>query len=152
MPNAFQQTFTASPTGRSSATLVALGCNHTITPLNSGRIFVTVSGVVANGTTTDGVNYNIYYGTGTAPSNNDAVSGTALYSADLLVTSLVTSELSTYFAASAIIGAVTPLVAQTCSGKGATVAGTTYWIDVMFKYQTGGTVTFTGVSLVSFEL
>ena len=144
---AFVTTLVASPTGRSSATLVALGCNTTLTPQSSGRVLIMMSAICANGTTTDGFTYNLYYGTGTAPSNNDAVSGTAICSLQTL-SSLVTSELSTSVS---LQGTVTGLVAATINSRGATVAGTTYWFDVMFSYVTGGTVTFTNVNLTVIE-
>ena len=144
---AFVTSLTAAPTGRASATLVALGCNTTLTPRATGRVFVMMSAIAANGTTTDGLTYNLYYGTGAAPANNDPVSGTAIGSLQT-ITSLVTSELSTSVA---LHGTVTGLVADTISTKNVTVAGTTYWLDVMFSNVTGGTVTFTNVNLTVIE-
>lgn len=141
---------TASPTGRASATLVALGCNTVFTPRLTGRVLVLASGVVATGTTATGPTYNVYYGTGTPPVNNDAVSGTAVFSGDQVVTSLVTNELSTPFS---LAGVVTGLVADSVNSLGATVAGTAYWFDIMFKSASAGppTITFTNVNLVIVE-
>jgi hypothetical protein len=107
-----------------------------------------MTAIAGNGTTTDGLTYNLYYGTGTAPTNNDAVSGTAICSLQTL-TSLVTSELTTSVA---LHGIVTGLVSDSVNSLGATVAGTTYWFDVMFSYVTGGTVTFTNVNLSVIEI
>ena len=143
----FISSLTAAPTGRSSATLVALGLNTVYTPRATGRVAVFASGVIGNGTSTDGFTYNLYYGTGAAPANNDAVSGTAIASLQT-VTSVVTSALTVPFA---LHGAVENLVADAINSRGATVAGTTYWFDIMFSYVTGGTVTLTNVNLLVFE-
>jgi len=140
-------TLTAAPTGRASATLVALGCANTYRPRQTGRVLVIMTAVCANGTTTDGFAYNLYFGTGAAPANNDAVSGTAICSLQT-VTSVVTSALSQSVA---LHGVVTGLVADSVNSLGATVAGTTYWFDVMFQQITGGTVTFTNVNLSVLE-
>jgi len=106
-----------------------------------------MTAVIANGTSTDGFAYNLYYGTGTAPSNNDAVSGTAIGSLQT-VTSVVTAALSQSVA---MVGVVTGLVADSVNSLGATVPGTAYWFDVMFNYVTGGTVTLTNVNLTVIE-
>lgn len=144
---AYVQTYTATPTGRSSATLVATGCNTVITPQVTGRVLVLCSGSIGNGTTTDGFTYNLYYGTGAAPANNDAVSGTAIATLQT-ITSVVTSCLKLPFA---LHGIVTGLAVTAPNAQRQTVAGTPYWFDVMFSYVTGGTVTLTGVSLTLIE-
>ena len=140
-------TLSATPTGRSSATLVALGMNTTYRPRLTGRVLVLMTAIAANNTSGDGLTYNLYYNSGAVPANNDAVSGTAIGSLQTL-TSFVTTELSTSVALS---GIVTGLVADSVNSLGVTVAGTTYWFDVMFSYVTGGTVTFTNVNLQVIE-
>ena len=130
-----------------SATLVALGTATVYTPRTSGRVLVLMSAIAANGTTTDGMTYNLYYGTGAAPANNDAVSGTAICSLQT-ITSLVMNELSTSVS---LQGIVANLVADKINSLGQTVAGTAYWFDVMFSYVTGGTVTFTDVNMSVIE-
>lgn len=151
MPDAprpgYVSTLSASPTGRASATLVALGMNTTFRPRQTGRVAVFLAAVVANNTSGDGFTYNLYYGTGSAPANNDPVSGTAICSLQT-ESSLVTNELST---SCGLQGVVTGLVADSINSLGATVAGTTYWFDVMFSNVTGGTVTFTNVNLLVME-
>ena len=143
----YVSTLSATPTGRSSATLVALGMNTTLRLRLTSRVLVLMSAVVANDTSTDGFTYNLYYGTGAAPANNDAVSGTAICSLQT-VSAVVTNSLSR---PCALTGIVTGLVADSINSLGATVAGTTYWFDVMFSYVTAGTVTFTNVNLQVIE-
>lgn len=140
-------TLSAAPTGSASATLVALGLNTTYRPRQTGRVLVLLSAVAGNNTTTDGMTYNLYFGTGAAPSNGAAVSGTAIGSLQT-ITSLVASELTTSVN---LHGIVTGLVADSVNSLGATVAGTTYWFDVMFSNVTGGTVTFTNANLSVIE-
>jgi hypothetical protein len=148
-PLAFSQSFSAAPTGRGSGTLVALGMNCVITPHTTGRVLAICSGVVGNGTSTDGFAYNLYYGTTAAPTNNDAVSGTALFSSDMTVTSVVTSDLTTPFCCHGII---TGAAADTVTAARKTGTPVPMWVDVMFKQVTGGTVTFTTVSLTLIEI
>ncbi len=143
----FKNVLVAAPTGRTSATLVALGCNCVYTPQGSGRVLILMSAIAGNGTTTDGLTYNLYFGTGTAPSNNDAVSGTAICSLQT-ITSVVASELTQSVSLS---GVVSGLVAASFNSKGDSVAGTPYWFDVMFSNVTAGAVTFTNVNLTVIE-
>jgi hypothetical protein len=147
----FLQVNTAAPTGRSNATAHMLGVGGLITPVASGRIVVICTGVVATGTTTDGATYQLYYGTGAAPTNNDtpaADSGTA-FGGLQSIASLVASELSTSFA---ISGAFSVAPAQFSGTTRSNPSYTTYWIDLGFQYVTGGTVTFTTVNLIAFEI
>lgn len=138
---------TAAPTGRSSATFVMTGCNTTFTPQATGRVLVLCTGYIGNGTTTDGMSWKIMYGTGAAPANNDAVSGT-ICGAVCSMASVVTSCLQVPLISQ---GIVTGLVPATISAKGDTVAGTTYWFDLAFSYITGGTVTPVQVVLTIIE-
>lgn len=145
---AYVQTYTATPTGRSSSTLVALGLASVITPQVTGRVLVMVSGTVQVGTSTDGAGYNLYYGTTGTPSNNDPVSGTAICTLQQ-VPSLVASDLRVPFA---LQGTVTGLAVPGVNSLGVTGAAVPVWFDIMFEYVTGAnTVTFFGVSCTLIE-
>lgn len=67
----------ADPTQTSSATAVMMGLAGTITPTRSGRVLVTVYGVVQNDTNGGQCAIRIRTGTGTAPTNGAALTGTA---------------------------------------------------------------------------
>lgn len=69
-----------NPTGTTSGTGVMMGVGSTckITPVYSGRVEFRFSGQMANATAGDGAQVQLKTGTGTAPSNGGAVSGTSL--------------------------------------------------------------------------
>jgi len=110
----------ASPTGTTGTAMMGLGTSCKLTPTYSGRVLVnfymTASHSVANGS----VQVQMYYGTGTAPANGAAATGTAYGSLPGFQTYAPAAfgELSM----SAIITGLTP--------------ATAYWFDV--KVQTGG--------------
>ncbi len=143
----FVQVNSAAPTGRASTTGVMLGLGALITPVASGRIVVICTGVVGNGTTTDGASFQLYFGTGAAPTNNTAVTGTA-FGGLQAITSFVTSELNTSFAISGSFSVTPPQFAGTVRTNPSL---TTYWIDLNFL-SAAGTVTFTTVNLIAFEV
>ena len=70
------QSTPANPTGTSSATQVMMGLAGSITPTKSGKVLIIISGALQNtgGATTNTV--QIRYGTGTAPANGAAATGT----------------------------------------------------------------------------
>lgn len=129
-------TGTASPTGTTSTTGVMMGLAGAITPRVGGRVLIIVTGVAANNTIADGASIQIRYGTGTAPTNGAALTGSTL-------------------------GLLKNFVAETAAGKngfgasyvvtGLTV-GTAYWIDLSLKAVTGGTATIFDVDIVAIEL
>lgn len=144
--SAFVQVNAAAPTGRASATVVMLGLAALVTPVTSGRMVVIASGVVGNNTTTDGANFQLYFGTGAAPVNGAAVTGTAFGGANAIA-SFVTSELTTSFC---LTGSFT-VTGQQYLGTGVAPTVTQQWIDIGFS-SAAGTVTFTTVNLIAFEV
>jgi hypothetical protein len=66
----------AAPASTTSTTLVMAGLAETITPANTGKVLVILSGSATNSTT--GINGTVgaRYGTGTPPANGAAVTGT----------------------------------------------------------------------------
>ena len=67
----------ADPTGTNNATGLMMGLAGAITPLTTGRLLIMLSGTLANATAiADGANVQLRYGTGAAPANADALTGT----------------------------------------------------------------------------
>ena len=69
----------ASPTGTTSTTHVMMGLGSTavLTPVVSGNVMVTLWGNVANSAAAGTARVRLQYGTGTAPANGDALTGTS---------------------------------------------------------------------------
>lgn len=129
----------SNPTGTTDTAtgkMMGLGSTCTITPANSTRIVVSVSGNVSNDTTGDGVFARIHTGTGTAPTNGAASAGTARTQNG-----------------SATLLTAAPLVpwAQTWTVTGLT-PGTAVWIDLLLGAVTGGTATIRNVNCSAVEM
>jgi len=126
----------ADPTGTADATGKMMGLAGTVTPTFSGRVLILITGMLGNGAIGDGASIQIRYGTGAAPANAAALTGTAL-------------------------GKLKNMVASTAAGKqgfalgyvvtGLTVA-TPYWIDVGLKAVTGNTASVYDVDIVAVEI
>lgn len=125
-----------NPTGTTSTTAVMMGLHGSITPTVTGNVQITMTGSIANDTVNDGASVQISYGTGTAPANAAALTGTQ-------VGSKVT-------ATSAVAAGTLPF---TCTAyvTGLTV-GTAYWIDAAVAAITGGTASITAVTIVAAEM
>jgi hypothetical protein len=126
----------ANPTGTASTTPVMMGLGLSITPATTGRLLVMITGMMSNGTIADGASAQLRYGTGAAPNNAAAATGTAF-------------------------GKVKNMVASTASGiqgfslcqivSGLTVT-TAYWIDVGLNAVTGGTASIFDLDIVAVEI
>ena len=130
----------ANPTGTTNTTGVMMGLAESITPVRSGKILITISGNMTNGTTTDGAQVQIRTGTGTAPANGAALTGTAQGG---LVRMLNPSDtrggtITVPFSTNAIVSGL--------------VAGTAVWIDAALAAITGGTASIANVSVSVVEL
>lgn len=134
---ATDQVTSATPTGTTSATAVmgGLGGTFAITPGVTGRVKIEISGQMANSTINDGVTLDLRYGTGTAPANGDAVTGT-LAGISQTATSLVAAQRSG-FCLQAIVTGLT--------------VGTAYWMDFSQLAVTGGTASAFGVTATAME-
>lgn len=120
-----------------STTFTMLGAAGSITPKATGVILIVINGDGRNATAADGYKVQISYGTGSAPTNGAALTGTQ------------------------VGGAVTCSRAQAAAGQvpfstnaivtGLTV-GTAYWIDLAFATVVGGTATIADISLSVIEL
>ena len=126
----------AAPTGTTSTTAVMMAAGSTITPVLSTRIMITISGQMANSTAGDGATVDVRYGTGTAPSNGAAVSGTLVGIAQ--TSTSVSAGQKSGFSISYIVTGLT--------------ISTAYWFDVSLMAVTGGTATITGVSATAMEV
>lgn len=130
----------SNPGGTASATAVmmGLGAVTVLTPNKSGKVLVVISGNAASSLANDGITIDARYGTGTAPINGAAVTGTR-FSQARTVTAVLANTDSYPFALNDIVS-LTP--------------GTAYWFDLSVLAITGGTASVTNLSysLVEFPL
>lgn len=127
----------ANPTGTTSATAVHMGLAGAITPAASGKVLIVISGDVWNNTTSSGASFLIRYGTGAAPVNGAAQSGTACSAVPRLN---VAPAANSKF----------PFSVQ-CIATGLSV-GTPYWIDLALAAITSGTAAVGDISISAAEL
>jgi hypothetical protein len=113
-----------------------MGVAGTITPTFSGRIMVSVTGNVKNGTIADGASMHIRTGTGTKPVNGAALTGTAVGGAP----QLVNTPSATFICPISDTAIVTGLA-----------VGTPVWLDVDLLALTGGTATLQSVAISAME-
>ena len=132
---AVSQASPSAPTGTNNTTGLMMGLAGAITPANT-RIFVTITGSVANDTAPNGAQVQIRYGTGTAPVNGAALTGTTAGSLQQFTLSLSGQKVP--FSVSAVITGLT--------------AGTAYWLDTGLAAITAGTATITQVSVSAFDI
>ncbi|HTA83602.1 MAG TPA: collagen-like protein [Bacteroidia bacterium] len=135
-PNA-SQTNVASPTGVNRTAALMQGLGATITPGASGKILVVISAQIANSTLNDGGRIQLYYGTGTAPANGAAVTGTAV-GGTIEYGDVKTAGNFYPISTNVIITGLT--------------TGTTYWVDLSLIALTGGTASLSNVSISIIEL
>jgi hypothetical protein len=127
----------SNPAATTSATYVMQGLGvaganaFTITPQVTGRLLVLVSGNVT-GVNTATVTLQLSSGTGAAPANAAAVTGTQIGGQVTLTP--ITGILTTPFTLGAII---TGLAVPTVSLVGQTGAATPVWLDVALKSSSG---------------
>lgn len=126
----------AAPAGTTSTTAVMMATGGTLTPARSTRALLIISGQMANATINDGATVQLRYGTGTAPINGAAVTGTQA-GASQTSTSLVAASKSGFSIAAVVTGLT---------------IGTAYWVDVALNAVTGGTATVTGVTVTTEEI
>ncbi len=129
-----QQTTASGPSGTTSTTAVQMGLAGSITPSASGKVMLIISGDLLTTNASDGAAVQISYGTGTAPSNGAAATGTTVGS-DVEYNA---SGTEAPFTTNAVITGLTP--------------GTTYWIDLQVRAITGGTASVTRISTSAIEL
>jgi hypothetical protein len=126
----------ADPSTTTSTTGVMMGLAGAITPGYSGTIMIVISGDVDNGTASRGVITQIKYGTGSAPANGAALTGTAVGSTVQMFQNNSTQRMPIH--CNAIVSGLT--------------VGTTYWIDISLASVTGGTSRVRDISISVVEL
>lgn len=130
---------TSSPSnqsGNATATFKMNGLACAITPTSTGRVMFTVTGSIGNNTTADSVTWKLAYGTGAAPSNSAALTGTILGATGVF--KALTGMLDTPFVS---VGLATGLALNTA-----------VWYDLQIADITGGTVTATAVTCTAVEI
>jgi collagen type VII alpha len=128
-----------NPTGVTGATnlMMGLGTTASVTPNLTGTFLVVISGDVFNaGGVGDGATIQFRYGTGTAPANQAAATGTAAGSKILFVSSTTAGKVP--FSVNAVI-------------EGLTI-NTAYWLDLAVANSTGGTATVENISISAVEV
>ena len=134
--NAYQGSVT-NPSATTSTTTVMAGLAGAITPRTTGNIFVTIPGQLQNVNGNVTVSVQGFYGTGTAPSNGAAQTGTAFGGVMAPIAANSGAKALTF----------------TCIGMiSALSTNVTYWLDVGFSANNSGTATLTQVSISAFEI
>ena len=131
----------ANQTGNATATLKmnglgAAGAPCTITPVATGRVQFLITGMIAQSTTADGVVTKIAYGTGAAPANAAAVTGTVIGATDTWT---------------ALTGMLTVPWAMSAIATGLALS-TAVWYDIQIADVTGGTASLTNVTCTAHEI
>ena len=122
----------------SASRMVGVGSTCTITPNLNTRAVITIGGNVSNTVAGDGAQLNLYYGSGTAPANGAATTGTLTTASAALAVSAGNSLAVPFNLGSVVVTGLTP--------------GTAYWFDLALAVITGGTASVTGVWCSAFEL
>ncbi|HZK99032.1 MAG TPA: hypothetical protein VFC47_03955 [Caulobacteraceae bacterium] len=125
-----------NPGSTASTTMVMAGFGRTITPARTGNVWVQFAAYCYNTTAADQVQLQLAYGTGTAPANGAAATGTTF--GPLILSQSTSANAS-----------------QNCSLgyelTGLTV-GVAYWIDPQFKAGIGGTANIPASALTLQEV
>jgi hypothetical protein len=124
-----------NPTGTSSGSAVMMGLAGSITPAVTGRLVITMNGNYANNTLGGGTFIQLRYGTGSAPTNGAAATGTTL-GAEISNSQDVANDNNVF----SLTGLVTGLS-----------VGTAYWLDLGLRVSTGAS-NMTNITITAFEI
>jgi hypothetical protein len=129
-----------NPTGTTSLTGVHMGMGSSIafTPNKTGKVQLNISGSISNNTASDGAKVQARFGTGAAPANAAAPTGTASGNQPTVTNNANTAGLKVPFNVCVIISGL--------------VLGTAYWFDLVLSAITGGTATITDLTANVAEL
>jgi hypothetical protein len=129
----------SNPTGTTSTSPVMMGIGGVchITPATSTRVFVTIQGQVSNNTTSDASTIGLRQGTGSAPANGAAATGT-VYGTTIGVGGGSNANVTWPFNLCAVITGLT--------------IGTPIWFDLTLSVQVGGTSTIGALTCSAFEI
>jgi hypothetical protein len=142
IPNtpATYQASPANPTTTTSTTGVMMGLAGTITPAKSGTVMIIISGDYDNAKGDNGCAVQIRTGTGTAPANGAALTGTArggLVTMNVIASNGTTTN-RTPFTCNCLITSLT--------------VGTAVWIDISLAAVVGGTARARNISISAIEI
>jgi len=130
------QNLSASPAATTTATPgVMMAIGGAITPTKSGNVLINITGYWNNNTISDQCTLGIRTGTGTAPINGAAATGTARGSTQNI--GQATAGFNYPFAVTSLVTGLT--------------VGTAVWIDLAVFITTGGTCTLKNVTTVAVE-
>jgi len=132
------QSTPADPSTTSSTTGVMMGLAGSITPARSGTILIVISGDIENSTEYYGAQVQIRTGTGAAPANGAALTGTARGGLVKIINDSSPTQARHAFSTNAIVTGLT--------------AGTAVWIDVGLAAISGGTARIRNISISAVEL
>lgn len=135
------QSSPAAPTGTTDTTGKMMGLAGSITPTTTGRVVVAISGNLSNstGAAGNGAQARMRYGTGSAPANGAALTGTTFGSAfESMVLERATASDPYPFC---LVGLITGLTLNTA-----------IWLDVQLAAISGGTATLGNLSITAFEV
>lgn len=129
-----------APTGTTSTTgvMAGVGSTCTITPTYSTRVFFMITGVIANNTSGSGSNALLKFGTGTAPTNGAAATGTTIGNASTFYPTPNANNIYVPFVTQGIVAGLT--------------TGTAYWFDIDQYSTTSGTTTMLQITCTAFEI
>ncbi len=131
------QSSPADPAGSTSTTGVMMGLAGSITPATTGRILFMITGDVGNTGNAITVTIQLYQGTGSAPANGAAITGSAVGGAQKFITAAAAQKVP--FGVCALVTGLT--------------LGTAYWFDVSLASSSGAqTSTIKDVSVTAFEI
>jgi hypothetical protein len=133
--NAQSQATPADPTGTTNTTGLMMGVAGAVTPVYTGRVLIMISGDVQSTLSGDGAKFQIRYGTGAAPANAAALTGTAV--GGLVNMLAAANNQRVPFSLQAIV-------------TGLTLA-TAIWIDIGLAAVTGGTAAIKNLSISAVE-
>ena len=130
------QSSPGDPTGTTSTTGLMMGLAGTITPRVTGKLYIIISGDISNDTATNGAKVQIRHGTGSAPANGAALTGTTV--GGLVQFTMALGAQKVPFSIQGIVSGLT--------------VGTAYWLDVGLAAITAGTANIRDLSVTAFEL
>lgn len=139
-PIVYLQTAPAVPNGTTSLTGMMMGLAGMITPVGTGKVFVTVTGSAINSAAGGGVSIVLRYGTGAAPANGVSATGVGTF-----IGTTTTRQgagwgvnMTTPFSLTGVISGLTP--------------GTPIWLDLAIA-AVGSGLAFVGeITIAAFEI
>jgi hypothetical protein len=124
-------------TTSTSGAMMGLGASCTITPVRGSQVEFSFGGNYYNGTNTNSLLMTVRYGTGAAPANGAAPTGT------------VAGAISTTGGIFAVNTAIIFTLPRIATGL---TPGTTYWFDIQVSVNVSGTAGFQNLNFNAVEV